>query len=180
MGKADNLKSYVPEFISQNAHFQAIYDTQGTEMDSLYTAIEDILNQCFVDTATWGLEFWEKFLRIPVDGSKPYEHRRSVVRSKMRGVGTITVSLIQSVAESYANGEVDVIESPGAYSFTVKFIGEKGIPPNLSDLQAAISEIKPAHLAVNYEFTYNTYDYVAQFTHSQLSVHTHEDIRGVI
>ncbi|MNP69599.1 hypothetical protein D3C76_1657190 [compost metagenome] len=29
-----------------------------------------------------------------------------------------------------------------------------GIPPNLDDLKAAIEEIKPAHMAVEFEFNY--------------------------
>ncbi|MNJ50809.1 hypothetical protein D3C77_460970 [compost metagenome] len=58
------------------------------------------------------------------------------------------------MAEAYDGGTVDVSFQPAEWSFTVKFIDTIGIPPNLDDLKAVIEEIKPAHLAVEYEFSY--------------------------
>ena len=40
------------------------------------------------------------------------------------------------------------------YAFAVKFNSKTGVPYNLADIQAMIEEIKPAHLAVEYIFTY--------------------------
>ncbi|MNJ78365.1 hypothetical protein D3C77_761030 [compost metagenome] len=43
---------------------------------------------------------------------------------------------------------------PAEWSFTIKFIDTLGIPPNLDDLKAVIEEVKPAHMKVEYEFSY--------------------------
>lgn len=165
MSTADVLKSYVPPFIIQSKTFQAVYNVQGEELDRLNADVLDIISQCFIDTATWGLKYWEKFFGIQINESKETEYRRSVVKSKMRGASTVTVNLIQNVAESYENGEVDITENPSNYSFDVKFVGVRGIPPNLDDLKAAIEEIKPAHLAVTYTFTYITWDEFDTYKH---------------
>ncbi len=84
--------------------------------------------------------------------------RRAVIKSKQRGYGTVTVSLIKNVAESYANGTVEVTEQFELYQFTISFIDTRGIPPNLDDLKEVIEKIKPAHLAVIYTFTYLNWD----------------------
>ena len=153
-----DVTKLVPPFLLQSAMFQTLYSIENQELTAIENAINDILNQCFIDTATWGLKYWEQFLGIPVDENKLAEYRRSVIKSKVRGAGTITVNLIKSVAESYSNGEVDVIENVAPYTFEVKFIGTRGIPPNLDDLKNAIEQIKPAHLAVTYAFTYFVWD----------------------
>lgn len=154
MNKTEEMKALVPEIFQEIKEYIEIFNTQGVELDNIYNAVNEILAQCFVNTATWGLEYWERMLAIPGDNSKEAAYRRDVILSKIKGTGTVTPALIKTVAESYNNGEVDIIEHPETYSFEVKFIGNRGIPPNLSDLKNAISELKPAHLAVIYTFTY--------------------------
>jgi hypothetical protein len=131
-----------------------MYNAQQGELNNYNAAVQDIINQCFVESATWGLSNWESFLGITTDHSKDIDYRRSVIRAKLRGYGTVTIDFIKNVSESFTNGQVDVIDNPAAYSFEVKFIDALGAPPNILDLQNAINDIKPAHLAVTYTFKY--------------------------
>ena len=50
--------------------------------------------------------------------------------------------------------DIEIIEYPSEYCFAVKFTSKTGVPYNIADIQAMIEEIKPAHLAVEYIFTY--------------------------
>jgi hypothetical protein len=84
---------------------------------------------------------------------------------------------MKNVSESFTNGEVDIIENNPAYSFTVKFVGSKGIPPNIDDLKAAIEEIKPAHLAVQYEFSYTLWSEVKNITWGTVKTGTWGQLR---
>lgn len=173
------LKEYVPPFLTQSKIFNTNYDIQQGEIDSLNEAIEDIVNQCFVDSATWGLKLWEEFLNIKVDETKLADYRRSSIKAKLRGSGTITVNLIRNVAESFQNGEVDVTENTSPYTFDIKFVGSKGVPPNLEDLKKAIEEIKPAHLAVTYSFTFNTWNNFKNSTWQQAADDTWDKLRVI-
>lgn len=159
--------------------FTTLYDIQQTELDNYNNAIADIKNQCFIETATWGLKFWEEMFSIPIDESRPYQFRRSVIKAKLRGSGTVTVNLIKNVAESFANGDVEVVENITPYTFGVKFVGNKGLPPNLDDLKKAINEIKPAHLAVTYIFTYNTWGMISDKTWADCNALTWSQLRTV-
>ena len=164
MNKTEEMKALVPEIFQEIKEYIEIFNAQGAELDNIYNAVNEILAQCFVNTATWGLGYWERMLTIPADNSKEAAYRRDVILSKIKGTGNVTPALIKTVAESYNNGEVDIIEHPETYSFEVKFIGNRGIPPNLSDLQNAIAELKTAHLAVTYTFTYTIWGEVKQTT----------------
>lgn len=141
----------MPPHLSGSAVIQAIMTGEGAEFDTLRANIDDIKAQLSVDTATWGLDIYEKELGIKTDYSKSYADRRAVVKSKMRGSGKVDRTLIKLVADAYTNGDV-VISFDG--HIIVKFTSVRGIPPNINDLQGVIEEIKPAHIAVRYEFSY--------------------------
>ncbi|WP_055107263.1 YmfQ family protein [Paenibacillus ihumii] len=148
------LFSYLPGYYETSRVMRGDMDAKGAEMDLLYRALDETLEQFFVKTATWGLDRWEQELGIETDLTKPLEQRRAVVESKLRGAGQFTGRLVKNVAEAYDGGTVDVFFQPEEWSFTIKFIDTIGIPPNLDDLKAVIEELKPAHLAVEYEFSY--------------------------
>ncbi|MWV44579.1 DUF2313 domain-containing protein [Paenibacillus sp. HJL G12] len=148
------LFSYLPFYYENSRVMQSDMDAKGGEMDLLYQALDAAAAQFFVRTATWGLGRWEFELGIPTDQAKPLDQRRAVVESKLRGAGQFSGGLVKNVAEAYDGGKVEVSFQPSEWGFMVKFIDTIGIPPNLEDLKAAVEEIKPAHLAVKYEFRY--------------------------
>ncbi|GEO28151.1 hypothetical protein AAC03nite_39360 [Alicyclobacillus acidoterrestris] len=147
--------------------YQALFSSESQQTDARQSSIDDLVNQMSVDTATWGLVYYEQDLGIVTDASQSYDERRSVIKSKMRGVGTVNRALIALVADSYTNGDVDV--SFANSTITVTFTSVKGIPPNEEQFKAAISEIIPAHLAITYVYLYNVYsDFNGKFTYQQL------------
>lgn len=134
---------------------RAVLDTQGKEFDTLKTLLLFVMDQIFAASASgWGLDWWEKELDLPTIAGKPDSERRSRIISKLRGMGTVTINLMQVIAEAYDNGLIDVIDHPEDYYFIVQFISHLGAPPNLDDVKSAIEDAKPAHLEVIYEFKY--------------------------
>lgn len=128
------------------------------ELIDLNQRILDVLKQFFLEYATWGLAYWETICGIPVDESKPDDQRRSVIKSKLRGAGTITLEVIKNVADSYQNGEIKVEEIFSEYKVVITFIGTRGKPPNESDMRQVLREIIPAHLILEFRYTYLIWD----------------------
>ncbi|WP_337100930.1 putative phage tail protein [Paenibacillus sp. YIM B09110] len=149
---------HLPSFYEDNKEFRLLAEAEGEELDGLVKAIEAGFDQRFVDSATWGLARWERELGIKPSAGQPYDQRRSVIRSKLRGTGTVTARLIKSVAEAYANGEVEVIEDNAVYKVSISFISTLGVPLNLADLEQAIRNVLPAHLVVKYVFRFLTWN----------------------
>lgn len=154
----DTLLSYMPKYYRKSKVINNINNSNFIELNNLYNRLNSVLNQFFIDSADFSLEKWEKELGIEVNNNYNTDFRRSRIISKLRGQGTVTVKLIKNVAESFSNGEVDVIEDNHNYSFKVKFIGTRGLPPNLDDFKNSIEDIKPAHLSCIFEFTWLTFD----------------------
>lgn len=169
---------YLPAYYGGSPEMQALQAAMQPEIERLRAETAGCMAQLCVGTATWGLAYWERALGIPVDVAKPLAYRRARVESKLRGQGTVTKAMIQNVAESFSNGQVEVLEHPADYRFEVKFTGTIGIPPNLEDLSAALEEIKPAHLTYTYVILFRLYEVLMGFTHGQLADYTHETLRA--
>ncbi|WP_337102316.1 YmfQ family protein [Paenibacillus sp. YIM B09110] len=151
------MNDYLPRYYGDIPIATNVIDREAAEIAKLNADIYDVLAQMFIETATWGLSRWERIFGVTVDEAKPIEQRRAVIKSKLRGVGTVTPALIESVAEAYANGDVTVTENNATYTVTITFVSTLGVPANLSDLETAIRDVLPAHLAVEYVFTYITF-----------------------
>ena len=161
-----------PDFWAGSAEFVDLQTSMEPEIAALRERQADVMLQLDIATATWGLRYWEEALGIAVETGKELEYRRSRVKSKLRGAGVVTVGLIDSVAESYSNGEVEVTEYPAEYRLEIKFVGTVGIPPNMEDLTVALQEIMPAHLQWDYIIVYNTWDMVKPYTWAELASRT--------
>ena len=154
-----------------------IIDVLEIEENILNECIESTLNQFYVDSATYGLDCWEKMLGISKNNND-IQTRRENIKAKMRSRGTTTVSVIKNICEAYSNGEVDIIINHSDYSFVIDFVGTIGTPRAFAELDKAINEIKPCHLAHSYRFNYNTHSNLANYTHEQLANYTHDEMRN--
>ena len=171
------LTEKMPVYYQTSKLTAAINGANADELNRIEKRFDDVLDQFFVNTADFSLSRWEEELGLEVNENYDIEYRRSRIISKLRGTGTVTVKLVESVAESFSNAECEIIEHPAEYRFTVKFVGMIGIPPNMEDLRAALEDCKPAHLNFDFEYTYNTHSDLSRFTHSELSVWTHLELR---
>ncbi|MCM3784306.1 YmfQ family protein [Neobacillus mesonae] len=152
-----DMHDSVPRYYEDSKIAVNILDREAEQLAKINADIYDVLAQFFIETATWGLARWEAIFGITPSTTQTYEQRREVILGKMRGVGTVTAELIESVARAYSNGNVAVTADVPAYTIKVEFVGEYGVPAQLDELQRELRNIIPAHLDVAYKFKFYTY-----------------------
>ena len=172
MSLINKLPSFYDNYITK-----PIQDSFTVEANLMNDKVEKTLEQFFVDSATYGLDYWEKMLGISKNNND-IQTRRENIKARMRSRGTTTVSVIKNICEAYSNGEVDIIVNHSDYSFVIDFIGSIGIPRAFAELDKTINETKPCHLAHSYRFNYNTHSNLANYTHEQLANYTHDEMRN--
>lgn len=148
----------LPLFYRGSKTVDAVIDPEAVEVAALNVAIMDVIDQLFIDSATWTLARREKIAGIQTDESKPFDQRRSVLKARIRGFGTVTVNTIKNVADAHLNGECNVVQDPANYEISVTFISTRGNPPNMADIEKAIRDIVPAHLNVRFLLTFLGWD----------------------
>lgn len=173
------LIKLLPDYYEKNVTMQTLQGLLSEVTDDLEKGLSSTISECFASTASGLLSRYEQLLGLEVDVSKSDSFRRERIRAKISGVGTTTKEMVKNAASSYSNGEVEVIEDTSHYRFVIRFVGMLGIPGNMADLKLTIEEIKPAHLAVEYEYIYNTWNNVSALTWDQAAAYTWEGIRTV-
>lgn len=132
----------------------------------------DWLEQLTIDTATWGLKYWEQAYGVTPQITDTVEERRGRVKAKMRSPQTVTAAMLENLTDSYINGQSVVTELPRQHKVQIQFNGDYGIPSNLDSLTAALLEVLPSHVTYEYLYRYLLVREVHGMVISTLQTHT--------
>ena len=171
-----SLINKLPSFY-ENDITKPIQDSFTVEANSINDEVENTLNQFYVDSATYGLNYWEKMLGISKNNFD-YQTRRENIKAKMRSRGTTSIEVIKNICEAYSNGIVEINVDHANYSFEISFISTIGVPLSFEEMDRVVNEIKPCHLAHSYKFNYNTHKDLSKYTHEELKNYTHDELRN--
>jgi len=105
-------------------------------------AIQEIAKQQYLYSASWGLDIFEKELKIRRK-DKLTEQRCAVIQAKWRGAGKLTLFLIQSTLQCYVSGTVTVIFQKYLLITMTSQVIES---VDMIDIVHTIEEVKPAHI----------------------------------
>ena len=164
--KMNNLNQHDPFVIN-------VTEAIETGLNEQADVIGQLRQGNFFDTCSEAvLTIYEKEAGVKSE-SKELDDRRSSVMAKWLTSNVASLESIQQIADSWSYGKTDC--SYADMVITVTFT-DKGIPTGLEDLKAAIEEAKPAHLAVEYIVTYNTWADVKAMTWGEVAETTWEGL----
>lgn len=139
---ADILR-YLPSYLAEDPHFKAVQLALNTEHEKQRQLLIDIAKQFFVDTATWGLDDWERIYGIEKNSGSTYDERRSVIKSKILGIGTITNYMMNYLINQFVPAkDARFVENvtPGTFRIEVQN------SYNADKIKNTVEIYKPAHL----------------------------------
>lgn len=141
-----------------------LYEVTGQEYDTAREIAEDILNQLFPETATWGLMYHEIKWGLPVRENLPYEERRQLIYRKRDYRAPMTPYRMEGYLKTATGFDVRIadINDPGDYGFVAPhpnafkayFMGEGILPAKRA--KALLNELKQSHtiFSINYRSEY--------------------------
>lgn len=141
----ERIMQYLPEYYQTSRVMGAIAEAQGTELEMLYTTLDEILAQFFIDTATWGLGYWDEFLGLKTEAYS-IEERRRLLKNKLIMQPPVTRERFKKLLDGVADS-VDVIEHYGEYNFDVVLLVKTNLRTAFEKILEQIEDNKPAHLA---------------------------------
>lgn len=140
--KVDVLR-YLPKFLSKDGTFKATQDSLSEEHEKQRLLIIDICKQLFVESATWGLDDWERVYGLE-NKHLSIDQRRNLLLVKMRGAQTITEEKLQEIVNLvYPPKNAVVKENTGANIFKVII----DTIDALDEIRRVVEVYKPAHLS---------------------------------
>ena len=165
--------SKLPNYYRKSKVMNELLNSIQAEFERLQNETELTEEQFFVILSERDIKKHEQDVGLAPDSAADIETRRGRVLSKLRGTGTVTKKMMKNVAKSFVNGEIEITEYPSEYCFSVTFASRTGIPYNLDDIKKVIEDIKPAHLEVEYIFTYRLWQDIIDTLQNWQTVNTY-------
>lgn len=91
------LMRYLPEFLAKDSTFNNIQASLSYEHEKQRQLLIDLAKQFFVETATWGLDDWEKVYGLTHESGDSYTARRNKLKQKIQGAATMTLANMNAV-----------------------------------------------------------------------------------
>ena len=144
-----NLARYLPQFLQEDEHFKATLAACSTEHEKYRLLIDEITNQFYVETATWGLSDWERILDLKPDAGDSYEQRRNRILLYLQGRQISTVDFLERLSSRYVSGgSAHIVERNEQNIFNVCIDGDLSkLRVDRKGLHEGLDIYKPAHLA---------------------------------
>lgn len=174
----DNMLGSLPTAYRKDAWVIALLSAIAGVDDAQRADADETAQQMFLDSMTWALAIEERIAGITPAAGASLEERRSVLQAKWRSTtGKCDVDLIQSVCDSWENGQVDVDFADG--EIVLRFVGAYGVPDAdaLAALKTAVQEVIPAHLAVQCLYKFHLWGEYKTQTWGSLKTRTWGDVK---
>lgn len=140
--KIDVLR-YLPKFLKNDGSFKGIEDTLSEEHEKQRLLIIDICKQLFVESATWGLDDWERVYGVTTNKHLTIRQRRKNLLAKIRGTKTITVKQLETIInESVPVCGSHVLENTKPNEFKITL----DVAAHVEKIRELVEQYKPAHL----------------------------------
>ena len=110
---------------------------------------------------------YERMLKIVVTGAT-LEDRRAAIQAAWRTGESPNAEMLQSLCDSWHNGEVAVAYDYASGTVTLTFMGEIGVPADIIGLKNAMVKAVPAHIRIEYAYHYFNVADVNEMTIAEL------------
>lgn len=155
-----SLKEYLLSLINKlyrtDPWLNNLFDAAGMALSEVGAYVDIVWNDYFFDTCSeTRLRDYEKEAAIVLPGGQTLDERRSQLQAKWQGASKCTLEAMQAVCNAWRDATIKLEFINGR--IRVIFISPIGVPPDLNALQNALEEVKPAHLAIEYQFMYKTW-----------------------
>lgn len=152
------IKKYLPKYLFDISDFNDTALAIDKEFDFMDKSLDDIENS----TLTYhndekSIERLEKIYDIQNTFKKSLEDRKEFIRAKKRDIGVVNIDFIKNLATAYNCGDIDVEIFHNLYKISLKFISIYGQPNNLKDFKKIIRIFIPAHMDIQYVYSYMTW-----------------------
>lgn len=150
--KVDILK-YLPAFLAKDPRFKATNDADSLEHDAIRIDLQDVIDQLYVESATWGIEKWEELVGIDADDSSSIESRREAVLAKLRKPESVTEIFLTNLINRFISDESGKVTADTSdYSVEIRFNAVSH--EALSKIIHGVKTYIPAHLGLKGKIDY--------------------------
>ena len=176
-----HLIDYLPEFLREVKEYKAILtDAVEPEVVKLFQAIDDVLNDQFIETASeYSIARWEKMLKIAPKSTYTLDDRKFAILTKMNEQPPYTMEALKQKLE-YLCGKNGYSVEVDVEKFILKVRIALTSRNSFDDVCALLERIVPSNMIIDASLMYNQHKAFAKYTNGQLTAYTHDQMRNEV
>lgn len=171
------LQDYLPSVLLKTYEFPLLCAAEQPEFDRLNAAATAVLDAQFVTTAgERGIARYEKIFKITPMDTNTLDERRFRVLARINAQLPFSVRRLRQQLETLCGADGYKLELDGdRYTLTVKVA--LTAKRNQQAVEELLADIVPANMVCTTSLLYNQHADLTCFTHAQLALLTHFEIR---
>ena len=171
------LQDYLPPILLKTYEFPLLCDTEQPEIDRLRDAADAVLDAQFISTAgETAIARYEKIFDITPMDTDTLDERRFRVLAKINAQLPFSVRRLRQQLATLCGDDGYKLELDGGkYTLTVKVA--LTAKRNQQAVEELLADIVPANMVCTTSLLYNQHADLTRFTHAQLALLTHFEIR---
>lgn len=171
------LQDYLPPILLKTYEFPLLCDTEQPEIDRLHDAADAVLDAQFLSTAgEYAIQRYEKIFGVVPQDTDTLDERRFKVLTRINTQLPFSVRRLRQQLETLCGADGYKLELDGdRYTLTVKVA--LTAKRNQQAVEELLADIVPANMVCTTSLLYNQHADLARFTHAQLALLTHFEIR---
>lgn len=171
------LQDYLPPILLKTYEFPLLCDTEQPEIDRLRDAADAVLDAQFISTAgETAIARYEKIFGITPQDIDTLDERRFKVLTRINTQLPFSVRRLRQQLATLCGDDGYKLELNGdRYTLTVKVA--LTAKRNQQAVEELLADIVPANMVCTTSLLYNQHADLTRFTHAQLALLTHFEIR---
>ena len=171
------LQDYLPEILLKTYEFPLLCDTEQPEIDRLHDAADAVLDAQFLSTAgEYAISRYEKIFGVVPQDTDTLDERRFKVLTRINSQLPFSVRRLRQQLATLCGADGYKLEvSGGKYTLSVKVA--LTAKRNQQAVEELLADIVPANMVCTTSLLYNQHADLTRFTHAQLALLTHFEIR---
>ena len=171
------LQDYLPPILLKTYEFPLLCETEQLEIDRLHDAADAVLDAQFLSTAgEYAIQRYEKIFGVVPQDTDTLDERRFRVLTKINAQLPFSVRRLRQQLETLCGEDGYKLEvNGGVYTLTVKVA--LTAKRNQQAVEELLADIVPANMVCTTSLLYNQHADLTRFTHAQLALLTHFEIR---
>jgi hypothetical protein len=171
------LQDYLPSILLKTYEFPLLCETEQVEFDRLAAAADAVLDAQFLSTAgEYAIQRYEKIFGVVPQDTDTIDERRFKVLTRINTQLPFSVRrLRQQLATLCGEDGYKLEVGGGKYTLSVKVA--LTAKRNQQAVEELLADIVPANMVCTTSLLYNQHADLTRFTHAQLALLTHFEIR---
>ena len=171
-----DIKDYWPLVIKRILEFEKIADAENPEINNLWAAHKDVLDNQFIKTLTEeGCKRWENILNIVPMGTDTLDDRRFRILARINADLPFTFRQLENMLYALCGDDYTCELINNDYKLVVRLA--LGVRRQYDEVSSLLKKVVPANLLIDLDLLWNQYLLLEPFIHEDLEPYTHEELR---